>query len=402
MRKLLATAALLFFAAVLFAAAPYHIGIVTGTVSQSEDDLRGAEALIAEYGAVSNGGIIRHVTYPDNFMDEQETTISIIRGLIDDPLIKAVIVNQGIPGTTEAFRQIKEQRPDVLCFVGVSQEEPYQIASVADLILVDDFVSRGYLMMKEAYELGCKNFIHISFPRHLAMEKVQRRIAIMKATCEELGMNFISLSAPDPTSDVGVAGAQQYILENTPEWIKQYGTDSAFFCTNAAHTDPLIRQVMAYGAYFIESELPSPLLGYPGALDLDLSAEAGDFNAILNKLESRVIELGGANRFGTWVYSFGYSVSAGLGQLAIDTIEAELAGKQPYPYNSIRSVRKALGKYTPGADWNGSYYIEPNTGVSYRNYVLVYQDTYIMGGRGYMHNTDLEIPEKYYYLTGKN
>ena len=29
----------------------YHIGIITGTVSQSEDDLRGAEAIQAKYGA---------------------------------------------------------------------------------------------------------------------------------------------------------------------------------------------------------------------------------------------------------------------------------------------------------------------------------------------------------------
>ncbi|MDD4841869.1 MAG: DUF3798 domain-containing protein, partial [Sphaerochaetaceae bacterium] len=46
------------------AAKDFHIGVVTGTVSQSEDDLRGAELMIAEYGAVANGGKIQHVTYP--------------------------------------------------------------------------------------------------------------------------------------------------------------------------------------------------------------------------------------------------------------------------------------------------------------------------------------------------
>ncbi|MFA7107505.1 MAG: DUF3798 domain-containing protein, partial [Sphaerochaetaceae bacterium] len=65
--------------------ATFHIGIVTGTVSQSEDDLRGAEALMAEYGTVQDGGMIQHVTYPDNFMDEQETVIAGIAGLADDP-----------------------------------------------------------------------------------------------------------------------------------------------------------------------------------------------------------------------------------------------------------------------------------------------------------------------------
>ena len=40
------------FCAPAMAEAPFHIGIVTGTVSQSEDDLRGAELMIQKYGDV--------------------------------------------------------------------------------------------------------------------------------------------------------------------------------------------------------------------------------------------------------------------------------------------------------------------------------------------------------------
>ena len=83
--------------------ASYHIGIATGTVSQSEDDLRGAEKLIEMYGSAKTGGMIQHITYPDDFMSQQETTITQIAALADDPLMKAIIVNQGIPGTAEAF-----------------------------------------------------------------------------------------------------------------------------------------------------------------------------------------------------------------------------------------------------------------------------------------------------------
>ena len=54
---------------------PFHIGIMTGTVSQSEDDLRGAELMIQKYGDTAQGGMITHITYPDSFMTEQETTI---------------------------------------------------------------------------------------------------------------------------------------------------------------------------------------------------------------------------------------------------------------------------------------------------------------------------------------
>lgn len=59
-----------FFAGGALADAPFHIGIMTGTLSQSEDDLRGAEKLIEMYGDVANGGMIKHVTYPDNFSSE--------------------------------------------------------------------------------------------------------------------------------------------------------------------------------------------------------------------------------------------------------------------------------------------------------------------------------------------
>ena len=373
------------------AASDFHVGIVTGTVSQSEDDLRGAERLIQEYGSVSTGGIIQHVTYPDNFMDEAETTISVISGLADDPKMKAIIVNQAIPGTTEAFRRVKERRPDIITIAGEAHEDPGVIQTSADLAVNNDFVARGYLIIRTAHELGCDTFVHISFPRHLSYETMSRRVAIMRATCQEFGMKFVLETAPDPTSDVGVAGAQQYILEKVPAWIETYGKKAAFFCTNDAHTEPLLKQLLAYGGYFIEADLPSPLMGYPGALGIDLSAEAGDFAAILKKVEASVVAKGGAGRFGTWAYSYGYTTTAGLGQHAINVLrgESELL--------KLSDLMKAYGKYTADAKWNGAFYTDVNTGVRARNHVLIYQDTYMMG-KGYMGNADLVVPEKYFSI----
>lgn len=366
----------------------FHIGIVTGTVSQSEDDLRGAEALIEKYGAVADGGMIQHVTYPDNFMDEAETTIAVISGLADDPMMKAVIVNQAIPGTTEAFRRIKEKRPDIICIAGEAHEDPAVIQSSADLVINNNFLARGYLIIHTAHELGCDTFVHISFPRHMSYETLSSRAAIMEKACADFGMKYVFETAPDPTSDVGVAGAQQYILEKVPAWIEKYGKNAAFFCTNDAHTEPLLKQLLAYGGYFIEADLPSPLMGYPGALGIDLSEQAGDFPAILKKVEQAVVDKGGAGRFGTWAYSYGYTNSAALGQHAINVVKGESE------LTKISDVMKSYGEYTPGAEWNGNYYQNPNTGVKVDNHILIYQDTYIMG-KGYMHATDIEVPEKY-------
>lgn len=52
-----------------FAEAPFHIGIMTGTVSQQEDELRGAEKMMEIYGNEAQGGMIKHVTYPDNLLE---------------------------------------------------------------------------------------------------------------------------------------------------------------------------------------------------------------------------------------------------------------------------------------------------------------------------------------------
>jgi len=370
--------------------APYHIGICTETVSQAEDDLRGAEQAVKEYGDVAQGGMIQHLTYPDNFMQEMETVISQIAGLADDPLMKAIVVNNAIPGTTEAFRRVKEKRPDILCIAGEAHEDPGVIGSVADMITNVDDISRGYLIPVAAKKMGANNFVHISFPRHMSYELLSRRRNIMEAACNDIGLKFHSETAPDPLSDVGVAGAQQFILEKVPAWLEKYGKDTAFFCTNDAHTEPLIRQIVAHGGYFVEADLPSPLMGYPGALGIDLSAEKGDFQAIVKKIEEVVKENGASGRLGTWAFSYGYTNSIGLVELARRVIDGEAQ-------LDLKSLVAAFEKYTPGAKWNGSYYVDINTGIENKRHVLLYQDTYVFG-KGYLGLTSLQVPEKYFAI----
>lgn len=369
---------------------PYKIGIVTGSVSQSEDDRRGAEAFQKEYGE----DMVQLAIYPDNFTEETETTIQSIVNLSADPLMKAIIVNQSVPGTTEAFRKIKETRPDIICIAGEAHEDLPEIGSAADLVTNNDFVSRGYLIIRTAHELGCDTFVHISFPRHMSYETMSRRVAIMKDACEEFGMKFVLETAPDPTSDVGVSGAQAYILEQVPAWVEKYGQNAAYFCTNDAHTEPLLKRLLECGGYFIEADLPSPLMGYPGALGIDLTEEAGDFEKILTKVESAIVEKGGADHFGTWAYSYGYTLSAGLALHAKNVLDGKSELKD------MDDVAAALQVYSPKAAWNGASYTNATTGAKSENVFLIYQDTYIMGDPGhFMGNADVEIPEKYFTVS---
>ena len=374
-----------------FAEADYHIGIVTGTVSQSEDAARGAEAAIARYGAAEKGGKIVHVTYPDNFMQEMETTISQIASLADDPKMKAVIMGEGVPGTVEAYRRIREKRPDILLLTNSAHEDPEMVAEVVDLALETDIVARGHLIVLAAKQLGADKFMHISFPRHLSYEIISRRRNIMKETAKDLGMEFIDMSAPDPVSDVGVAGAQQFILEQVPNWLEKYGQNTAFFATNNSHTEPLLKRIAEKGGYFIEADLPSPTMGYPGALGIKFDeSEKGNWQAILKKVEKSVIDANGTGRMGTWAYSYSFTGVLSLTDHAMNVIEGKC---KMLDFDAFIETLKAN---TPGAGWNGSYYIGVD-GVEKENFLMIYQDTYILG-KGYLHMTDIEVPEKYFEI----
>ena len=365
-----------------------HIGIITGTVSQAEDEFRAAQDAIKKYGNADEGGMIRHDTYPDRFEAEQETTISKIVAMADDPDMRAVIVNQSVPGTSAAFQQIRAKRPDIILVNLVAQEDTVMAENSADLVLDADNVSRGYRIIKAAKDMGATKFAHITFPRHMSIELLALRRAIMEEACKDLGLEFISLNAPDPTTDIGVPGAQQYIAENIQPWIDKYGKDTAFFCTNDAHTEPLLRGVAAGGAIFVEQDLPSPIMGYPKAFSVDIKDKAGDWKAINSEVEKAVVAAGGSGRMGTWAYSLGYSLTLG----AVDLVQQVLHGKMEL--TNIDNVIDCVDNYTEGAKWMGTNYVDRASGDKKVNHILLAQDTYVYG-KGYLGMDKVEVPEKY-------
>ena len=118
-------------------------------------------------------------------------------------------------------------------------------------------------------------------------------------------------------------GALEVVEGNDPKYI--YGQSFGYgdILEKDVYKRQLLKRLLECGGYFIEADLPSPLMGYPGALGLDLTEEAGDFEKILNKVESAIVEKGGADHFGTWAYSYGYTLSAGLALHAKNVLDGK-------------------------------------------------------------------------------
>ncbi|NNF07215.1 MAG: DUF3798 domain-containing protein [Candidatus Eisenbacteria bacterium] len=305
---------------------PFKIGIMTGTVSQGEDEYRGAERVIAKYGADR----IKHVTYPDNFMVEQETMIAQILNLAADSKVEAIIIAQGVPGSMAAMKKVKELRPDMLFILDNPHEDPHQVAGYADLSLIPDDLRRGETIVELAKNMGATSFVHYSFPRHMSQELLARRKDIMEDHAAKLGMDFVYVNAPDPTGDQGLPGAQKFILEDVPRQISQYGKDTAFFSTNCGMQEPLIRAVMDKGAIFPEQCCPSPTHGYPGALGIAINEEqAGDMAQICEAIQGKVDEYNQQGRMATWPVSIGIVTIETAVDLAIKKVRDDIDITQP-------------------------------------------------------------------------
>ena len=303
----------------------FKIGIMTGTVSQNEEEFRAGQQLAAKYG-----NRIKHVTYPDNFMTEQETVIAQLVGLAADPEVKVIVVGQAIPGSVAAARKIREQRPDILIGFVEPHDDPAMVNEAADLAVQPDQLERGRTIIAEAASMGAKKFVHYSFPRHMSQELLARRRDIMKQACKEKGLEFLFVTAPDPMAEGGLPATQQFVLEDVPREIKKYGPQTAFFSTNCGMQDPLIRSVLAVGGYVPEQCCPSPTHGYPTALGIAVPPDkAGDIAYISSENRRIIAEHHMTGHFGTWIAPESMIGIRAVTNLLVDAVDKKADFKDP-------------------------------------------------------------------------
>jgi hypothetical protein len=345
------------------------VGVMTGTTSQGEEEYQAAQEMIRKYP-----GRIIHVTYPDKFMDEQETTIQQILSMAADPDVKAIVLVQGVPGSAAAIDKVKEIRPDMFFINIVPHEDPMLAAQKADIVLETDNPRRGVTIVDLAEKMGAKTFVHISFPRHMSYPLLAERRDIMQAECEKRGIEWVFVNAPDPTGDAGIAGAQQFILEDVPRQVEKYGKDTAFFSTNCGMQEPLIKSVLMTGAIYPEQCCPSPYHAYPGALGIEIpEGKAGDVAFILEAITEKVVEAGGAGRFATWKIPINMAFTYASVEYGFDLADGKIKG------TDIEHMKKLLVKHAGESQFNT--YNNVATGEKADNFLLVVGESIIFGGK---------------------
>lgn len=259
----------------------YKIGVVTPTLSTSEDEYRAAENMVAKYG-----DMIKHITLPESFNTEIETGISQIVSLADDPDMKAIVVISGQSGLLPALQKVEEIRPDIITITAPIWDDPDMMSKYVDVNLDTDWVKRGETIAKKAQKMGANTLIHYSFPTHMAKEVIVKRHDQMKATAEELGMEFVDITTPDPQTGDGPSVMQQFLREDIPRQIAKYGNDTNIFGTNCPMYDVIIDEALKEKYIVAEQCCPTPTQAFPTVMGLEISKEDSGNYDLINKMIS--------------------------------------------------------------------------------------------------------------------
>lgn len=278
------------------AKAAYKIGIVTPTLTTSEDEYRAAENMKKKYP-----DIIEHVTLPENFNAEVQTAISQITSLADNKDMKAIVVVSGQSGLLPALQKVKELRPDIITVTAPIWDDPDMMSKYIDINLDTDWARRGETIVTKAHDMGAKTFIHYSFPTHLAKEAISKRKAMMEATCKKYDMKFVEVVTPDPQTGDGVGPMQQFLREDLPRQIEKYGKDTNVFGSNCPMYDVIIDEAFKQKFMVAEQCCPTPTQAYPTVLNLEIAAEdSGNFEKINGMIKEKAAAAEMTGRLGGW------------------------------------------------------------------------------------------------------
>ncbi|MDD4238064.1 MAG: DUF3798 domain-containing protein [Desulfotomaculaceae bacterium] len=345
--------------------AGYKIGVVTPTLSTSEDEFRAADMMVKKYP-----DIVKHITLPENFSTEIETGLSQITSLADDPQMKAIIVISGQAGLLPALQKVEETRPDIITMTAPIWDDPVLMAKYVDINLDTDWVKRGEAIARKAESMGAKTVIHYSFPTHLAKEVIAQRKDMMQKTSEQLGMQWVEVATPDPQTGNGTGPMLQFLREDIPRQISKYGTETNIFGTNCPMYDVIIDEALKLKFMVAEQCCPTPTQAYPTVMGLEISDEdAWDFEKINTMIREHAAAAQMTNRLGGWPLP----ATVFVPQYAVE-LAKKIIDDPGFDYNNLQNLNQ-FAKDFSGYNVTFNHFKPAEAGAELENYYVLIMDS---------------------------
>ncbi|MDR1631539.1 MAG: DUF3798 domain-containing protein [Dysgonamonadaceae bacterium] len=276
------------------------IGIMCSPLEWGEENYRMVERILAEFG---KDKFIVNIMPADG---DVQTIVSLASKMANDPDCGVIVFNEAAVGCIAGMQAVREINPNILLITIMPGEDPVEIENLSDLVAQQAFEELGASVVDAANEKGLKVLVFEVPADQLGTTMVQRRLAGLKARCDELGIKLIETTLPSQTDANNRPALEQAAKEDVYSKIAQYGENVGFFPHTSFIYIPMITAMLDKKAGYLV--LPcdagpfSPAysdafkISAPGGNVLDI---AWTNSAIAKKCE----EYGMVGRFGNWDFA---------------------------------------------------------------------------------------------------
>ena len=194
------------------------------------------------------------------------------------------------------------------------------------------------------------------------------RLIRLEMTSEKLGIKFVRVTMPDPQSDAGTAGTQQFCLEDVPKQIEKYGPKTAFYDTNPLSMPAVAKAVLENGGIYPNPCNSSPFqYATPFGIEVPEDKQA-DVDWMMDEVRNFLAESGNSGRFSCRVAPVGINLMKTSVAYANAYIEGKTNGK--VDMDALRSIYADIMESSP-EEVDFELYDNPETGLKFDNYALI-------------------------------
>ncbi|MBQ7543176.1 MAG: DUF3798 domain-containing protein [Clostridia bacterium] len=305
-----------------------RIAIIIGDQSQNPEIYAAAAEIARTYD-----DSIMIVKYAQNYYMDNTAVSEIASTVAENDSVTAMIFADGVTGTGEAVKKVREMRSDMYIAVCNPHEGSVEMHD-ANLVLSVDFPALGEQMVKKAKEMGAESFVFYTTNRHLKYSSVVALRNAVEEACKAEKMTFKAMSSVDLYDESRTLEiAKQYLAEDAARQMEKFGAKTALFCTEPQVQGALAAQAIRHGMVMPATFMPSPL-SLAADLGVDLTGHETDSAYALEQLKAG--DSGAAGHVATW----SFSAYAAFLQAALDA--AIGAVNDSGPAASVKSVTDLL------------------------------------------------------------
>jgi hypothetical protein len=252
-----------------------------------------------------------------------------------NPQIKAIIINQLVPGFNKLATKIKEQYADVLLVV-LATKNMENIIDVADIVLAVDEFPMGKKMVEQTNRTGAKTFVYYTFPIFFGMPSsiLSQYNNAFQTACSELGLDYVEIMDYGFSHDYyGID--PEAIFFDISQKISQYDGEVSIFADICSLQETIIAIIRDLGGIYAQPCHPSLYIGFHKALgilheyyydsldDFDLI----DFGRQIEEIETKLAEHGSTGSFSTWKVPFPLAATTAAIEYSTNYCEGNIKGK---------------------------------------------------------------------------